>query len=67
MIELFHCSFERLLQLLTSDGENLGIDPCGVTMPPSEQAEWVSSAMSSFNRRYGIAAGMNAKGFPHLV
>lgn len=52
---------------MTSDRENLGIDPRGAAMPPDELPEWVSSAMFSFNRRYGISAGINAKGFPHLA
>lgn len=65
---MFHCSFERLLQLLTSDGENLGIYPCGAAKP-SQWAAWVSVLSHAVIQQevYGISTGMNAKGFLHLV
>lgn len=59
----FTVHLKRLLQLLTSDGENLGIDSCGAAMPPDELPEWLSSATSSFNSRYVIATRINARGF----
>lgn len=69
VIETFHCSSERLAQPRDIRRRETWASipaelPC---LPMSCLSERVSSAMSSFDRRYGISAGTNAKGFPHLV